>query len=191
MQFRFDEAATVEAAAYLLALAGGRLNYTVLIKMLYLADRQRFAQIDSPLTGATYYSMPSGPVLGEVLDLIYEQPEGPCQDLWCAHIERQGPWDVQLLRPAGTDHLSRGDQAILDAVFARFGKMSHGQIIQWCHDNLPEWQDPRSKSKDRRRAALEPEDILRALGRTKEQIAETRKELAYYTWVDDHVIGAT
>jgi uncharacterized phage-associated protein len=186
MKFRFDEQAAVEAASYLLQKANGRLNYTVLIKLLYLADREKLRVVDAPITGATYFSLPNGPVLSEVLDLINEQPVEGGRDLWQEHIARAGEWDVTLIQPMPMGRLSRGDRHILDQVFTQFGRMSYGQIIQWCHDNLPEWKDPHGSRKP-----LNPDDILHAVGRSDSEIADIRMETAYLNWLDNTIESPT
>ncbi len=47
---KFDEVRATQAAAVLLKLAGGQMNYTKLIKLLYLADKQTLARVGKPLT---------------------------------------------------------------------------------------------------------------------------------------------
>jgi hypothetical protein len=176
MQFVFDEIATVQAAAYLLKKAGGRMNYTVLLKLLYLADRKRMAEIDSPITGATYYSLPYGPVLSEVLNAI----KGKRGLFWQEHIGRVGERDVELKpdHDPGRGRLSRGDMRILDEVFALGGHWDHSTAIRYCHDHVPEWRNP--EHQNRKRLPLPPEEMLRALGRTPEEIKEIAREVEQY-----------
>ena len=70
MERLFDEKKATQAAACFLKLADGGLNYMVLIKDLYLADRQALAGWGRSITNDKYYSMKCGPVLSNVLDQI-------------------------------------------------------------------------------------------------------------------------
>ena len=53
----------VQVVGYILSKYQGKLNYTKLIKMLYLADRESMRQTGYPITGDNYVSMPRGVVL--------------------------------------------------------------------------------------------------------------------------------
>lgn len=170
MEFTFDEASTVEAVAYLLEKAGGRMNYTVLLKLLYLADRQALAELGAPITGARAVAMPYGPVLSEVLNLIKSDPRGPRSTRWKQHFQRDN-FDLVLRETVEPNELSRAAHKILDDLVRRFGKKTHGQMIDYCHDNLPEWQDPNGTS-----LAIRPEEILRAQGKSEEEIQQTANE---------------
>ncbi len=70
MRYLFEEKKAAQAAAYLLKLHGEPMKYFVLIKLLYLADRQSLIETGLPITGDKMVSMPHGPVLSQILDLI-------------------------------------------------------------------------------------------------------------------------
>lgn len=65
-----DQAKLHQAVEYLLEKHGGRLNYTKLIELLYLADREMINQTGYPITGDSYCLVKNGPVLSRVYDLI-------------------------------------------------------------------------------------------------------------------------
>jgi len=54
----FNEAKATQAAALLLKLRGGRMNYMKLIKLLYLVDRTALIRWGRPVTFDSYCSMP-------------------------------------------------------------------------------------------------------------------------------------
>jgi len=68
----FNETKATQAAARFLHLADDHLNYMVLIKLLYLADREALVRWGRPITFDTYYTMKYGPMLSNVHDLITE-----------------------------------------------------------------------------------------------------------------------
>jgi uncharacterized phage-associated protein len=157
----------VQATGYLLKKYDDRrLNYTKLIKELYLADREAFAEKNSSITGDTYVSMKHGPVLSRLYDLI----KGKCQDK-----NTQNYWDTRFTTD-GQDlmanfdqypdgNLSIADEEILDMIDGKFHHKSYGQMIDYVHENCKEWHNPGNTS-----VSLKIEDILAAIGKTQEEI---------------------
>lgn len=177
MEFLFDAAATVEAATYLLQKAGGRLNYTVLLKMLYLADRASLIKWDKPITGAHPCNMDNGPVLSECLNLIKESPYTPGLDIWKEHISLDN-YDVRLIAYAKFGELSRATRAILDDIYTQFGHYTWQQIIEYCHKHLPEWKNPHGS-----REWLHVEDILRGAAVASEKAIAAKSDIEHYNAV--------
>ena len=50
MHLRFREAKTTQAAARLLTLRGGRMNYMKLLKLLYIVEREALLNWGRPVT---------------------------------------------------------------------------------------------------------------------------------------------
>ena len=145
IRLRFREIKTTQAAARLLARAGGRLPYMSLIKLLYLADRQALVTLGKPVTWDLPVSMPHGPVLSRTLDLITDEPEPGHASYWHGHISRPDNYEVHLIEPPLGDQLSPAEEAVLDDVFHRFGHMNRWQLRDFTH-TLPEWTDPHDSS---------------------------------------------
>jgi len=157
VRFPFDETKTTQAAAYLLKLSGGKLPYMVLIKLLYLADREMLAKQGKQITGDKLVSMKNGPVLSTVLNLINNGPE-PSPSKWFDYVSEPQGYDVCLKAEAPTDALSRFEMRLLDGVYEKFGKMDRWDLVKLLHEILPEWDsDVGLSSSD-----IDPEDILRA-----------------------------
>ena len=70
MRFLFDERKAAQAAVYLIKKRSDQINYMKLNKLLYLADRKALFEAGQPITGDRMVSMPKGPVLSDILDLI-------------------------------------------------------------------------------------------------------------------------
>jgi uncharacterized phage-associated protein len=183
MRFVFDELKAAQAAAYLLKLHGGTMNYMVLIKLLYLADRQALIETGSPVTRDRMVSMPHGPVLSNILDLINmgrPQPAGP----WFDYITEPSNYDVSLeIDIPASDELSRYELDLLKQVHDRFGSMDKWALRDLTH-TLPEWVDPRGSS-----VPIDPESILRAAGKSPEQIEKMSAD-AEELWFLDTVEGS-
>src|SRR5579862_7488073 len=107
MQLPFNEVKATQAAGKFLELAGGTINYMVLIKLLYMLDRAAMSKWGRPVTFDEYYSMKNGPVLSEVHDLITEQPLQ--HSYWSRHISEPSAYAVSLSSAVGNDALSEAE----------------------------------------------------------------------------------
>lgn len=182
MRFVFDQEKAAQAAAYLIRRHGERINYTVLLKLLYLADRKALIETGYPITGDRMVSMPHGPVPSATYDRI-KQGATSNGGQWLEWLSHPARYDVALRRDPGSDRLSSYDTAVLDAVHAEFGKMQWQDLRDLTHD-LPEWEDPRGSSR-----TIRPERILEAAGATAEEIERIRAE-AEHVWALRQALGS-
>ncbi|MHB8395122.1 MAG: Panacea domain-containing protein [Candidatus Dormibacteria bacterium] len=161
MRFVFNERKAAEAAAFLLEKRGGRMEYFVLIKLLYLADRQALADNGFPITGDRWVSMPHGPVLSRILDTIHygaRTETGPASP-WFEYVSEPRGYEVELRKgPPADGELSDYDVTTLADVFDRYGGMDKWTLRDLTH-RLPEYTDP-----DGSVLQIEPEAVLRAAG---------------------------
>lgn len=157
MNFPFNEEKAAEATAYLLALSGGSQNYLKLIKLLYMADRETVLHHGRPITGASPVSMAKGPVLSEVLDLVRERATS---EAWSSRFDKGGePYEIKLRDAAQPPPktLSKYECRVLGEVFQKYGQVDKWDLVEWLHDNIPEWDDPGSSS-----LAIDFEEMIRA-----------------------------
>ena len=166
MRFLFDELKAAQAAAYLLKRHGGRLNYTILTKLLYLADRRSLLEIGRLISGDELVSMPQGPVLSRVYELINLGPkDDAAPSPWFAYIMREGRYEVALCDPSpSNDELSKHEMKILDEIDEQFGKKGLWDLVDYAH-TLEEWVDPKGSS-----SRIDPETILRVESKSQEEI---------------------
>ena len=165
MKFPFNERKAAQAAAYLLKKHNGRLNYMKLIKLLYLADRKALVVRGMPITGDRMVAMPQGPVLSGVLDLINWGRRPGEDSVWLEYISPPEGYEVRLVDPnADLDRLSERECEILDQIDAVYGRIDKWSLVELTHQ-LAEWHDPSGSS-----FPIDPADILRAEGRSKEDI---------------------
>ena len=177
MRFVFDARKTAQAARCLIALDGGTMNYMVLIKLLYLADRRSLIETGMPISGDRMVAMPHGPVLSRTYDQINmgAPPETDEGTAWYEYITEPSDYDVSSRGESRTDQLSHYELDLLGETFERFGRMSRWALRDYTH-TLPEWVDPHGSS-----LPIEPETILRAHGKSSEEI-ERRVEDAEEMW---------
>jgi uncharacterized phage-associated protein len=164
--FRYKPVKARQLAAGFLRLAPGKaMNYTKLIKLMYIADREHILETGFPITGDDYFALPKGPILSDVLNCI----RGERRDSdWDRHFRTNG-YDIKMINDPGSDELSRFDEDLITAIFVRYEHNQYGNLINDTH-NFPEWIA--NKPGEICRAHLiSPEDILSAGGKTLDEIA--------------------
>ena len=171
MWLRFNEAKATQTAARLLKLRGGKMSYLKLIKLLYLIDREGLLRYGRPVTTDRHVSMPRGPVVSIIYDLITgDVPPGE-PTFWRRHISAPRDFEVSLFCDPGDDELSAAEEKLIDDVYTEHGRKSRWELVRYTHD-LPEWQDPRGSS-----IPISYSDILRAGNKTEAQIAAIESDI--------------
>jgi uncharacterized phage-associated protein len=178
----FDERRAAQAAAFLLFMAGGRLQVLKLMKLLYLAERLSLQRYGNPLTGDRLVSLPRGPALSMTLELINgasSSPEG-----WESWISSREDHQVTLVDPdrvrslENLTHLSEADIEVLQETWKNFGRMEQNQLIEYTHNELPEWKDPEGSS-----LPIRYGDLFVAVGYSPEQAHYMEEELAAQQYI--------
>lgn len=156
----FREDKTTQMAARFLQLAGKRLPYIQLLKLLYLADKQMLTQHGKPITYDRWYAMKYGPVLSSTYNLIKENNQS---EYWSNYIQTAN-YDVVLCSDPGSDALSAAEDRIIEAVFEEHKNRDLWQMVDVTHQ-LPEWENPGDTSKE-----MTYEEVLRVGGFDQEDI---------------------
>jgi uncharacterized phage-associated protein len=166
---RFDEEKATQATALFLKLRGGRMHYLKLIKLLYLADRTALLDWGIPITSDRYVSMDNGPVLSGVYSLITEERPKP---IWAQFISAPlGEYEIELLKEAPKNRLSRAEERLIQDIFAKWGSSNRWDIVRYLH-TLSEWKNPNGSS-----LPIHIHDILKAGGESESEIRATIREL--------------
>ena len=182
----FNEAKTTQAAARLLNDAGVPMNFMVLMKMLYLADRAALMKHGRSITNDTYYAMFLGPVLSTTHDLATEEQPPEEEHFWPRFISSRENYKVGLLDDPGEGELSDAELKILDAIFEKFKNYLNDPfgLPKWMHDNLPEVKEvPRGERID-----LPMLEVLQGTKKSEEEIATLIDELEMLDKVDAIVL---
>jgi uncharacterized phage-associated protein len=168
MSLRFDERKATEASARFLQLRGGKMHYLKLIKLLYLADREALSSWGYSITTDRYVSMDHGPVTSRIYNLLVDEVEKP---FWSQYISAPSEYQVELLREAPSDRLSRAEEGLIDKVFGEFGHMNRWALVDYVH-TLPEWKNPYGSS-----IPIHVREILEAVGMSAEEVEAVLREL--------------
>ncbi len=186
----YNEKRATQAAAILLSMRENRsLNYMLLIKLLYLADRESLLRWGSPLTGDDYYSMEFGPVLSKTHDLITEMRPPEESSFWAKYIQRSD-YDVKLLADPGNEELSDADDSLLKELFVKYQEYYDGnpfEFVGYLHKTLPEYKQVERGE----RIPLDYHDILVAGKKTIDEIGDIESDLRNIGWVQQFLKAAS
>lgn len=148
-----------------------RYNYTMLLKLLYLADRESLAELGHPISGDIHVAMKHGPVLSRVCDLIrgtsFVSEEQ--RQYWSKFFETKGT-DLVLKEAPGTEYLSEYEIEKLKNLIKKYKKARLGEMLDFVGE-LPEVKKNKRGSS---RKTIPLEDILFAVG-CEDSIAEIRQ----------------
>ena len=141
MMFREDK--STQMAAQFISLAGGKLDYIHLLKLMYIADKAMVIKWGLPITFDSWAALPFGPILSGTYDLIKSQTKNK-GGYWADHIATQS-MSVNLILDPGDDLLSRAEDNIIAETFREWGKMDKWAVVEATH-KFPEWTDPNGSS---------------------------------------------
>lgn len=183
IKFKFDPRKSACAAYELLKRAGGSLNYMVLVKLLYLADREALITLENPITGDQFASVPHGPILSRTLNLIRWGPIDESDAPWFDVVSAPIGYDVKIVGKPAEDALSGAEVKILSHVFEECGRKSWQELSRLTHQ-LPEWAEPAGVA-----IPISPEQILLLAGKTQEEVWQLREELGALDKLDREIAG--
>ena len=178
MRTSLDEVKATQAAAYLLGpTPGSKFDmFRKLVRLMYLADREALARLGFSITRGQHCSLPDGPVISEVNDLLsgstykHKYVSG---GYWDDHIACTRDDGVQVLKDPGVGRLSASNILILDDIKKQYGSLSDDELGKITHV-LPEYDAPDGKTSTK----IQAERTLQSGGFTSaqaESIAEEAK----------------
>lgn len=141
ISYTFDIRQATEAMVYLLSLNSGKMNYMKAIKILYLSDRKSLLNGHDSITTDSYKSLNFGPVT----DCIYDCIKHGSSDLWNTYIEKQG-YNIVQIDDIEYEMLSIADRETIQHVNDEFRDLNQFELADYCHENLPEWENPYGSS---------------------------------------------
>ncbi|MPL59626.1 hypothetical protein SDC9_05180 [bioreactor metagenome] len=121
---------------YFLGKYDGKVNYTKLIKELYLADKECIRRFDYPITDNTYVCMKLGPVLEELYRLIRrEYPVATVQAQWDSLFYKSSFDLLKLVENnLPLDQLSENEITILDEIDNKYHDYTYEQLVDEVHN---------------------------------------------------------
>lgn len=179
IDFKFNLIKTTQVIAQFLLKNNSKMSYMKLIKLLYLTDREALLRWGRPLTGDKYYSMKHGPVLSNVLDIINNGEEHTDSPYWYEYITDPENFEIALKNDSpGTGKLNEKELELIDKIDKEFKDFNRWEMVDICHDILPEWNDPGESRK-----SINIDDIFNAEHIPAEKIKEIEEEVENLNYV--------
>ena len=178
--FKFNEKKTTQTVSLFLKKNGGKMNYMKLIKLLYLVDREALAHWERPITGDVYVSMPRGPVLSNVLDIINNGNLHNFNPYWYKYITTPSNYEIEIQEMPKLDTLSKREMELIDELFEKFKDLDQWDMVEICHEILPEWEDVKDTSKP-----IKINTILRELNKSEDEIKAIEEEVSNLNYVEE------
>jgi hypothetical protein len=173
---KFNEEKTTQLAGALLKLAGGKMYYLKLIKLMYIIDREGLLRWGRSMTNDRYFSLDNGCILSRTKNLITEESLG--SSYWKRFISAPDRWQVELLAEPETDELSKAEQTLIAEQYRKFQEMfghlgveDRWALAKYTHD-FPEWKKPDGSS-----LPNEYEEVLNGENVPPEKVRETLQSL--------------
>lgn len=132
--------ALIEAILYQL---GEPVDIVKLTKLLYIIERKVLMDKGYSVTSDRLSSMDYGPVTSYSYD---ELKELNGDDDLKKRLQRTDDL-ISLIEAPETSRLSAFEMTIIKYTVERFGQKGKWELVGYCHDNFPEWEDPNGSSK--------------------------------------------
>ena len=176
MSFKFHLPKIVQEVGVLLEAAPeGRYNYTRILKLIYLADRESLSEVGHPISGDRPAVLPFGPVPSTTCDLARESgyASEELTEYWAKYFEQVGK-ELVLKEVPGTGHLSDYEVERLRSLFDEHKEKTLGQLFDFVGE-LPEVKKNKIPGSSR---TIPLDDILHAIGRADdaEEIKKNQRE---------------
>ena len=110
------------------------MNYTKLMKLMYLLERHSLIENCAPVVGGRYVAMNNGPLISQVYDEVKANAWDGIELSGYNVLWQGNAADVE-------DYLSDWEEENIDALCNRFKGQDFGALIEYTHrdDVCPEW----------------------------------------------------
>lgn len=174
----FDIEKLVGFAAYIMKkLDVDSMKYIMLIKLMYLSDRKFVELYDSTISNDDFVSMPKGPVLSRLLNLIRNDSCENLQKTWNEYFSTSFN-DIRMNENFAMEKinkLSRAEMKVIDDVVEKYGNWDRWALINEVMHKLPEWEDPNGSSRP-----ISLRKMMLALGKSEDEIKAAVEEIELY-----------
>jgi uncharacterized phage-associated protein len=149
-----------------------RMSYLRLLKLLYIADRESWAQTGHGMFGDKVVAMKHGPVLSGVYYLV--ESNHPESAIWNEFLRKDG-YQLELIDDPGTGELSPYEENKLREIAERFKDADEWDVVNVTH-TFPEWlRNWHSEKRIGNVCDIALEDILAAVCRSRDIDAITEE----------------
>ena len=163
----FNEKKMLQIISYLLSLNNYEMEKIKFMEELYLIDRASIDENNSSVSADEFFCLKYGPVLSNTINIINDIPNG---NSWSEYLKLEDNNSLILLKPFDEGRLSKKDKYFIQLISDKYKNNTTSQMIDYTH-TLPEWKEPK-----RYNHKIKFEDIMKALGKSDEEIIYAKEE---------------
>tara|TARA_Y100000588_G_scaffold263967_1_gene278694 strand:- start:654 stop:1241 length:588 start_codon:yes stop_codon:yes gene_type:complete len=178
----FKSNKTKQMIGYFIEKNDGKINYTILLKLLYISDRQSLDERGFPMTYDSYVSMKNGPVLSCTYNEIKNtKTNGTGNSLWRSNLHRSDTNQYFVTWSGDYEYglLSESDLGVLNKVWEEFKDVDLWALIDYVH-TFKEWECPGPSSRP-----ISYQKLLTTLGYDEEEAEEISEEIIHEQSIGD------
>lgn len=112
----------------------GVISYYMLMKLLYIAEREHLAKWGTMITTSKFYAYKHGPVPTKIYYAICSEKNNK-ESFLSDVIEAVGDYDVKPLREPNMDYLSKSDIESLESSISKNKDKDYSEIEELVHDD--------------------------------------------------------
>ncbi|MEI8607839.1 Panacea domain-containing protein [Enterovibrio sp. Hal110] len=171
----FKSQKSKQMIGYFIAKSGGEINYTKLLKLLYISDRTSLDKRGFPMTYDSYYAMKNGPVLSNIYNQIKNtKPNGYGACDWRSNLHRSenSQYSVTWTGDYEFGLLSESDLDVMKNTWDEFGDYDQWELIEHVH-TFNEWECPGKSSRP-----ISYQKVLTTLGYDEQEAQEIAEEIS-------------
>ncbi|GHT24644.1 hypothetical protein AGMMS49953_07600 [Endomicrobiia bacterium] len=162
----------IQIVNYVLQKYDFSLNYTKLLKLLYIADRECLDRWNFTISEDNYAAMKQGMVLSGLYDFIRGNADKLSQVKWDSYFYRDN-YDLRSRHRENCsyDELSEAEKEMLDEVDKKYHFESWQYLVNEVVHKFPEWKEVEDEIGNSS-LKIEKEKILSVLDRDEREIKE-------------------
>jgi uncharacterized phage-associated protein len=143
IHFDYNEKKATQAAVVLLKNAGGRIDYYLLTKMLYIAERESLKRWNRVMFGGKLASMEFGPAHSSILDS--SKYKDMTTKYWMENIEKPSSDNVVIFKDTNIDdeELSQREINLLNDLYIKYRDFDFHDMKKLTHE-FPEYENTKS-----------------------------------------------
>lgn len=175
----FNELKATALAIEFMKLNDNKLNYTKLIKLMYLADREMLIRYNQRISYDYYLNLSQGVVLSNVYDCITNNyGDSVC---WLDNIDVDRQQYMVTIKPniINFNVLSDKEFEIIRGLDEQYKDYDWKRLVDDVIHELPEWEDPRKRNT--RMLTFDFTKFLQILQKSQEDI----QEILFYEKLND------
>lgn len=171
----YDDRKALQVLSNFVRLSGGNIDKYLVVKLMYLFEREMLLRTGTPSLFGRLCSIPFGPIVSEINDALDSTDISalPCvNNIWQNHLSLNGNLLSLTSGTTESELLSDFEVNLIEELFSKFKNYSFGELKNYTHA-LPEHTETNSCIN------INYYDLFVKNGFSKEETEELIQEISY------------